>query len=35
MAGVDITLKRIWAERERFVPTLTDASLKRFFETRF
>ena len=34
LAGTDITLKRIWAERERFVPTLTDASLKRFFETR-
>ncbi len=33
-SGTDITQKRIWAERERFVPALTDASLRRFFETR-
>ena len=33
-AGIDITMKRIWADREKFVPALTDESLKRFFEGR-
>ena len=32
MSGTDITQKRIWAERERFVPSLTDAGLRSFFE---
>ena len=30
-AGIDIRQKRIWAERERFVPALTDDGLKRIF----
>ena len=34
LSGTDVTQKRIWGERERFVPTLTDAGLRRFFETR-
>ena len=33
-AGIDITLKRIWTDREKFVPALTDESLRRFFEAR-
>ena len=33
-SGIDVTQKRIWADRERFVPALTDQRLKRFFETR-
>ena len=33
-SGIDVTQKRIWADRERFVPALTDQGLKRFFETR-
>ena len=33
-SGTDVTTKRIWAERERFVPALTDPGLRRFFETR-
>jgi len=33
-AGIDVTRKRIWRERERFVPALNDAGLKQFFETR-
>ena len=33
-SGTDITQKRIWTERQRFVPTLRDAGLRRFFETR-
>ncbi|HIC54704.1 MAG TPA: class I SAM-dependent methyltransferase [Gemmatimonadetes bacterium] len=31
-AGIDITLKQIWADREKFVPALTDENLRRFFE---
>ncbi len=33
-SGMDITLKQIWADRESFVPAITDAGLRRFFETR-
>jgi len=33
-SGLDVTQKRIWTDRERFVPTLRDAGLRRFFETR-
>jgi len=33
-SGIDVTQKRIWADRERFVPALTDQGLKSFFETR-
>jgi len=33
-SGTDVTQKRIWAERERFVPALTDPGLRSFFETR-
>ena len=32
-SGTDVTQKRIWADRERFVPALTDPGLRRFFET--
>ena len=31
-SGTDITLKRIWTERNRFIPSLTDAGLRGFFE---
>ena len=34
IAGIDIAMKQIWADREKFVPALTDESLKRFFEGR-
>ena len=33
-SGTDVTRKRIWAERERFVPALSDPGLRSFFETR-
>jgi len=33
-AGIDITAMRIWTDREKFVPALTDESLKRFFQAR-
>ncbi len=33
-SGTDVTQKRIWTDRERFVSALTDAGLRRFFETR-
>ena len=32
-SGTDVTQKRIWADRERFVPAVTDPGLRRFFET--
>jgi predicted methyltransferase len=31
-AGIDIKQKRVWSERERFVPAITDEGLKRIFE---
>ena len=34
IAGIDIAMKQIWADREKFVPALTDESLKRFVEGR-
>ena len=34
LSGTDITQKRIWTDRERFVPALTDPGLQTFFETR-
>ncbi|MCZ6505074.1 MAG: hypothetical protein O6834_03715 [Actinobacteria bacterium] len=33
-SGTDVTQKRIWTDRERFVPGLTDPGLRTFFETR-
>jgi hypothetical protein len=33
-SGTDVTQKRIWTDRERFVPGLTDPGLRSFFETR-
>ncbi len=33
-ALIDITQKRIWADREKFVPALTDPGLKRVFDNR-
>ena len=33
-AGIDITQKQIWADREKFVPALTDEALKKVFEDR-
>ncbi len=33
-SGLDVTQKRIWTERGRFVPALTDPGLQRFFEAR-
>ena len=33
-AGIDITQKQIWADRDKFVPALTDEALKKVFETR-
>ncbi len=33
-SGTDVTQKRIWTDRERFVSALTDPGLRRFFETR-
>jgi hypothetical protein len=30
-AGIDIRQRRIWAERERFVPAITDDGLERVF----
>jgi SAM-dependent methyltransferase len=33
-SGIDVTEKRIWTERERFVPVLRDEGLRRFFEAR-
>ena len=32
-SGTDVTQKRIWADRGRFVPAVTDPGLRRFFET--
>jgi SAM-dependent methyltransferase len=32
IAGIDITTKQIWADREKFVPALTDESLRSYFE---
>ena len=31
-SGIDITRTRLWAERERFLPAITDSGLRRFFE---
>ncbi len=33
-AGIDITQKQIWADRDKFVPALTDETLKKVFEAR-
>ena len=33
-SGTDVTQMRIWADRERFVPALTDRGLRSYFETR-
>ena len=33
-AGIDITQKQIWADRDKFVPALTDEALKKVFEAR-
>jgi hypothetical protein len=33
-AGIDITQKQIWADRDKFVPALTDEDLKKVFEAR-
>jgi hypothetical protein len=33
-AGIDITQKQIWADRDKFVPALTDEVLKKVFEAR-
>ena len=33
-AGIDITQRRIWGDRDKFVPALTEAGLRRIFEGR-
>ena len=33
-SGTDVTRKRIWTDRERFVSAVADPGLRRFFETR-
>ena len=33
-SGTDVTRKRIWTDRERFVSAVNDPGLRRFFETR-
>jgi len=33
-AGVDITQRRIWGDRDKFVPALTEAGLRRIFDAR-
>ena len=33
-SGTDVTQKRIWGDRESFVPAVTNGGLRRFFETR-
>ena len=33
-SGLDITRKRIWTERGRFVPAITDPGLRDFFQDR-
>lgn len=32
-SGMDITRTQLWAERERFLPAITDPGLRRFFES--
>jgi hypothetical protein len=33
-SGTDVTQKRIWTDRERFVSALSDPALRSYFETR-